>query len=95
MNVKTTVINLSNNHRGEEYVRICRPSRWGNPFKIGRDGTREEVIRKYEAYILTRPDLLAQLPTLKGKRLACWCAPFACHGDILARMADELEESAR
>lgn len=72
-------------------VFIGRPSRWGNPFKIGRDGTREEVIEKYERYIQTRPDLLAALPTLKGKRLGCYCAPLACHGHVLARLADEVK----
>jgi hypothetical protein len=45
-----------------------------NPFVIGKDGIREEVIAKSEAYLMSRPDLLAQLHTLKGKRLACWCA---------------------
>jgi Domain of unknown function (DUF4326) len=45
-----------------------------NPFVIGKDGIREEVIAKSEAYLMSRPDLLAQLHTLKGKRLAWWCA---------------------
>jgi hypothetical protein len=30
-------------------VYIGRPSKWGNPFQIGRDGTRDEVIAKYRA----------------------------------------------
>lgn len=29
-------------------VYIGRPSKWGNPFIIGRDGTREEVIDNYK-----------------------------------------------
>ena len=61
---------------------------WHNPFEIGKDGTREEVIAKFEAYILAKPELLAQLHTLRGKRLACWCKPKACHGDVLAKLAD-------
>lgn len=69
-------------------VYIGRPSIWGNPFAIGRDGTRAEVIQKYEQWIATQPDLLAQLPLLRGKVLGCWCAPNACHGDILARAAE-------
>lgn len=69
-------------------IRIGRPSRWGNPFKIGRDGTREEVVAKYEQYLLGRPDLLARLPDLRGKDLACWCHPLACHGDVLLRLAN-------
>lgn len=83
--MKTTVVNL----RAEPYdVRIDRLTRWGNPFKIGKDGDREAVIAKYEAWILTRLDLLADLPMLRGKRLGCWCKPLACHGDVLAHLAD-------
>ena len=68
-------------------VYIGRPGKWGNPFTIGKDGTREEVILKYENWIKTRPHLIAALPELKGKILGCWCSPQACHGDILSQMA--------
>ena len=61
---------------------------WHNPFVVGKDGTREDVIAKFEAYLMTRPDLLARVHELKGKRLACWCKPEACHGDLLAKLAD-------
>jgi hypothetical protein len=70
-------------------VYIGRPSKWGNPFKIGPDETREQVIEKYREYILSRPDLIASLHELKGKRLGCWCKPKACHGDVLAELADK------
>ncbi len=63
-------------------------SKWHNPFVVGRDGTRDEVIVLYEEYLLTRPDLLAALSELKGQRLGCWCAPQACHGDVLAKYAE-------
>ena len=69
-------------------VYIGRPSKWGNPFEIGRDGDRETVIRKYRDWIQTRPDLIAALPELKGKVLGCWCAPKACHGDVLSELAN-------
>lgn len=71
-------------------IYIGRPGKWGNPFVIGRDGTREEVIAKYESWILRHPDLLASLPELKGKILGCWCAPHPCHGDILIKLANKL-----
>lgn len=45
-------------------------------------------MEKYRAYLLERPDLLDQVPALRGKTLACWCAPELCHGDILAELAD-------
>lgn len=60
-----------------------RSSVWGNPFHIGKDGSREEVIAKYRVYLLSRPDLLARLPELRGKRLGCFCKPLLCHGDVL------------
>jgi Domain of unknown function (DUF4326) len=63
-------------------------SKWGNPFKVGRDGTPAEVIAKYEAHLRSRPDLMAALPELRGKVLGCWCAPNPCHGDVLARLAN-------
>ena len=70
-------------------VYIGRPGKWGNPFVIGKDGDREEVISKYEAYVMSRPDLIAALPELVGKVLGCWCRPHACHGDILAKMIED------
>jgi hypothetical protein len=86
----TTVVHCRNAaHRTTaSYVYIGRPSKWGNPFIIGRDGTRAEVIEKYDLWIQTQPELLAALPELKDKVLGCWCKPRACHGDVLARLAD-------
>jgi hypothetical protein len=70
-------------------VYIGRPSKWGNPFVIGRDGTRAEVVAQYRRWLLTQADLLAALPELKGRTLGCWCAPHACHGDVLAELANK------
>jgi len=84
---KTTVINIRKDKRYDVY--IGRPSKWGNPFVIGRDGTREQVIKKYRDWIATRPELLAQLSELRGKTLGCYCKPEACHGDVLADLADK------
>ncbi len=69
-------------------VYIGRGSKWGNPYKIGKDGNREEVIAKYETYIMNKPELLADIHELKGKVLGCYCKPAACHGDILAQLAE-------
>ena len=79
---------------GEYEVYIGRPSKWGNPFLIGRDGTREEVITKYENWILHQPHLLRSLGEIQGKVLGCWCSPQPCHGHVLARLADEAEAEA-
>jgi hypothetical protein len=71
-------------------VYIGRPSKWANPFKIGKDGSLEEVIQKYRHWILANAVLVAQVSTeLKGKKLGCWCKPNACLGDILAELADK------
>ena len=83
----TRVVNL---HHEEYDVLIARPSKWGNPFQIGRDGDREQVIQKYEIHLRRRPDLLAVLPELAGKRLGCLCKPAACHGDVLVKLLREL-----
>ena len=66
---------------------IGRPSKWGNPFVIGRDGSRADVIAKYRAWIVAQPALLNALDELRGRDLICWCAPLACHGDVLIDLA--------
>ena len=71
-------------------VYIGRGSKWGNPFKIGNDGDRNEVIQKYEDHIRNSPELLEALPELKGKVLGCWCRPKACHGDVLINLLKEM-----
>jgi hypothetical protein len=73
-------------------IYIGRPSKWGNPFTIGKDGTREEVINKYRKYLYGNRELLGSILELKGKVLGCWCKPLACHGDVLAELADITEE---
>ncbi len=70
-------------------VYVGRPSKWGNPFVIGRDGTRSEVIAKYRAWIVKQPDPMASLDELRGRNLVCWCAPHACHADVLIELANE------
>ena len=76
--------------RDEFNVYIGRPGPFGNPFHIGADGTREEVVEKYAAWVLTQTELLATIKTeLKGKVLGCWCAPSLCHGDILVELAND------
>ena len=69
---------------------IGRPSKWGNTFHIGKDGTRTEVIEKYEEWIKTQPELLSLVKSeIAGKVLGCYCSPKACHGDVLVKLADD------
>lgn len=67
-------------------VYIGRPSIFGNPYVIGKDGTREQVIEKYQKYIWNAPRVLSRLSELHGKDLVCHCSPQACHGDVLEKM---------
>lgn len=70
-------------------VYIGRGSKWGNPFRIGRDGTREQVIAKYCHWRELQPALIrAAREELAGKDLLCFCAPRACHGDVLHALAN-------
>ncbi len=76
-------------------VYIGRPSKWGNPFIEGEHGTREEVIDLYEQWFVgyiaapndeVCPSFTEAKKELHGKVLGCWCAPKACHGDVLIRI---------
>ena len=71
-------------------IYIGRPSKWGNPYKIGGKSTRELVIEHYRKKIIEDSEFITQIKLeLKGKILGCWCAPLACHGDVLAEIANE------
>lgn len=72
-------------------IYIGRPSKWGNPFVIGRHGNRAEVIDRYRTYLSLRPELMDSLGELRGRQLACHCAPKPCHGDVLAELADQVD----
>ena len=72
----------------EGAVYVGRGSVWGNPFILGKDGSRAIVIAKFHEYAKWRlsrePEWLAPL---KGKDLSCYCAPQACHADVLAQLS--------
>lgn len=90
------------NARSAAYdVLIDRTTKWGNPFGHTRGtrarvivATRAEAISRYETWLKTQPDLMAALPELKDKVLGCWCAPLSCHGDVLVRLANDVDEPA-
>ncbi len=71
-------------------VYIGRPSKWGNPFVIGVDGSREGVVGRYMEYVMSSPEMIASIRReLAGRDLVCFCAPRACHGDVLLKIANE------
>lgn len=73
-------------------------SKWGNPFKMPRGydifADPDGILAKYEAHVRSRPDLMAALPELRGKTMACWCKrpdrEVPCHGDVLLRLIEEV-----
>ena len=77
----------------EGAVFIGRPSKWGNMYRIGVDGTREEVIEKHKEYVDSIPGLKEIIrKELAGKNLVCFCAPQACHGDYLLEVANAVTD---
>lgn len=76
--------------KSKNQVYVGRPSKWGNPFVIGRDGTREEVVEKYYLWLQDQ-ELLNDISELEGKDLVCWCDPLPCHADVLIRLANDRE----
>ena len=72
-------------------VRIDRQTKWGNPFRVGEHGTRDQVIALYQKDLWKRirsdEISLTDLAALNGKDMACHCSPKACHGDVLSRAA--------
>lgn len=78
------VYNKNYRNAPSDAVYVGRGSPWGNPFKINEHGTREQVIERFRCEILPTLDVRP----LKGKSLVCFCAPYACHGDVLLRAAE-------
>ena len=72
-------------------VLIDRRTKWGNPFRIGKDCSRDQTIARYREDLWRRIRAgevsLEELAELDGCWLACWCEPLPCHGDVLARAA--------
>jgi len=83
----TNIIHIRDKTGSSDEVYIGRGSKWGNPFRIG-GWSREDVIAKYALHIKRQKHLLRDLHELKGKNLVCYCAPQACHGDVLKKLAN-------
>ena len=70
-------------------VRVDRATVWGNPFHMYSEDDREKVCAHFEAYAEKRvTDDPTWLEPLRGKDLACWCAPKRCHAETLLRLAN-------
>jgi hypothetical protein len=78
-------------------VYVGRPTKWGNPYKVGVDGDAIECKAKYSELINRNvwsiPNTQDAILELRGKDLACWCAlDKPCHADVLLKLANESEE---
>ena len=94
-----TVYNKRHNDAPNDAIYVGRPTKWGNQFKIGDPHpqsdtgktkmTRNDVVEWYRYYLHHTPELLAAAKSeLRGKDLVCWCAPEACHADVLMEIAN-------
>lgn len=74
-------------------IYVGRPTKWGNPYKVGDKFTllesdRETCISRYRLYLLFNIRLMQDLHELRDKDLVCWCAPLPCHADVLLELAN-------
>lgn len=95
MGVSARPIIIVNKHHGKSGEYIGRGSPLGNPFVIGKDGSREQVIAKYRVWLNEQimrknPVVLDELNRLgnkvideKGLVLQCFCYPKPCHGEVI------------
>lgn len=103
-----TLINIHHNKLDKSYVYIGRngtDESFGNPFVLSEQGTRKEVCKLYEEWLrgysftefnqIQRKWILDNLHTLKGKKLGCFCKPKQCHGEILIKLLNEIEQHGR
>ena len=82
------ILNRHNHKIPEDSIYIGRPSKWGNPYRGGIDGTRKEVIEMYENYV-RNSNIINDLHELYGKDLVCSSVPLPCHGDVLIKLINE------
>ena len=87
----------------KDAVYVGRPSRFGNPYShLPLEATkasilvdsREEAVQRYREMVLTHEGMIKDIKaTLRGKDLVCWCAPAACHADVLLEIANTEEDT--
>ena len=95
---------LSDPLPGQAYV--GRPSPLGNPFQLGRDGSRAEVIARYRLWLWARMhdpvstqsrelEQLLERAQAGQLELLCWCAPLPCHAEVIRSALTWLAEQQR
>jgi hypothetical protein len=87
-----TIVNRRNGRAAGVYV--GRPSVLGNPYVIGHDGSRPDVVDKYRAWLREQyrhdgavrralRQLAMRYLTDGALTLICWCAPQPCHAEVI------------
>ena len=98
------MITVGNKKQGARGIYVGRPSPLGNPFPLHREEERSAVIRDYEEWLaeelrdLSSPasreiHRLAELARKQNLCLVCFCAPKACHADIIKRTIEAINRS--
>lgn len=74
-------------------VVVARPSKWGNPFRIGVDGDAETCVAKFRGWVAEQ---CWDLAPLRGRDLCCWCTlDGPCHADVLLELANRKDDQDR
>ena len=98
------MITVGNKHHGAKGIYVGRPSPLGNPFAMQGEATRAHAIRDYEAWLaeqLLDPcspasielHRLAALARKQDICLVCFCAPKACHANIIKRTIEAINRA--
>ncbi len=89
-------------------VLIDRTTKYGNPYIMGPDGSRDVVCDRHEAWLQLWTEhkkevivrgrsnkwVIEHLNELNGKRIACHCSPARCHGDNYVGRIHEQEKTS-
>ncbi len=82
----------------ENTVYVGRPSKWGNPWRVGdidepTHDLRANAVLAYQLHIVHSHAAIKS--ELRGKNLACWCPlvdkdgkSVPCHADVLLEIAN-------
>jgi hypothetical protein len=105
---RTRVVHVDDRIAGAVYIggevsrRGLQASAWANPCHSDAVHPRHVVLAKYAASFGCgrRRALLADLPALRGKALACWCrhegqvrrVDNLCHGDVLVTLLETFSD---
>ena len=84
------VYNKHHKNAPKDAVYVGRPSKWGNPYAISGEITREKAVEYYRQHVRGKEEAIRT--ELRGRDLVCFCAPLACHADILLEIANDLSD---